>query len=1000
MSDRMTPIPFGKMMAWVLKEKSESGSIFGVRSPYVHKGGRLPFLGEYIETPFGPAAGPHTQLAQNITAAYAGGARFFELKTVQTLDGEDLPVSKPCIDARDECYNVEWSTELRVAEALEEYIKAWFAIKLISVEFGLGSADGFMFNMSVGYDLEGIRSPKIDSFIEGLKDASATKVWGECREWAMANIPRFSRIDAGYIESISHKICGSVTLSTLHGCPPQEIERIASYLIREKRLNTFVKCNPTLLGYEFTRKTMDDLGFGYLDFDDHHFRDDLRFADAVPMLKRLQEIAAKEGLAFGVKLTNTLPVNNPKDLLAGDEMYMSGRALFPLTAEAALRLSREFDGRLPISWSGGADHTNIRGLYSAGIRPVTMATTLLKPGGYQRLKQIAADLADCGVPGSQGVDVRALAKIAEESLTDPRYRKPAKPSAVRKIGKKVPLLDCFIAPCSEGCPINQDIPEYISLVGKGRHAEALSLILDKNPLPFITGTICSQRCATRCTRNFYEEPVRIRALKLEAAEKGIADVISGLSAPAPKTDASVAIIGGGPAGLAAAYFLCRSGIKATVFERSGSLGGVVRSIIPDFRIASGAIDLDVEIVRAMGAEFVPGSAQTSVDELKKMGYKYVIFANGAWKHGSLPLEKGEGMDVFDFLSRFKSAPEKLSIGVNVAVIGGGNTAMDAARAAKRVKGVRNVCLVYRRTKQFMPADAEELELAVHEGVEFKELLAPLSHENGMLRCAKVVLGEPDESGRRSPVATDETVLIPADTVITAVGESVDTEIFKKNGITLEKQGRAATDSTTLETNIKGVYIAGDARRGPATVVEAIADARRAADSIAESEGIAVNLPAIRVEPDIGAALERKGVIRPAECDGREAERCLECSTVCENCVDVCPNRANVSVRVPGMSAAQIIHVDMMCNECGNCMTFCPWDSLPYKDKFTYFTSEKDFEESKNSGFFPLADGSYKIRLGGGVFTSALDDAGEGLTEEIAVLIRAAAGQIPIDGRHV
>ncbi len=233
MSDRMRPVSFGKLMEWILSENKRTGSIFGVSSIYRHKGETFTFLGEKLETPFGPAAGPHTQLAQNIISAYAAGARFFELKTVQILDGEDLPVSKPCIDARDECYNVEWSTELTVPEAFDEYVKAWFALKPISEEFNLGAPDGFVFNMSVGYDLKGIKSEKIDRFIKGLKDASGAPIWDECSKWALSNITDFSNIDRKYIDRISPNICSSITLSTLHGCPPEEIERIASCLIKE-----------------------------------------------------------------------------------------------------------------------------------------------------------------------------------------------------------------------------------------------------------------------------------------------------------------------------------------------------------------------------------------------------------------------------------------------------------------------------------------------------------------------------------------------------------------------------------------------------------------------------------------------------------------------------------------------------------------------------------------------------------------------------------------------
>lgn len=262
MSDIMRPIPFAGLMNWVLEEYRTQGTIFGVGDLYRHKSGKtLPIFTERVETPFGPAAGPHTQLAQNLIAAYVGGSRFFEVKTVQIIDGEDLPVSKPCIRAEDECYNVEWSTELRVPQAYEEYVKAWFAIKLLSKSMGFGSPDGFVFNMSVGYDLAGIQSEKVDRYIEGMKDASGSAVWAECRAWARENLSRLPGIDEAYIDGINPHICTSITLSTLHGCPPDEIERIATYLITVKKLNTYIKCNPTLLGYEFARSMLDGMGY-------------------------------------------------------------------------------------------------------------------------------------------------------------------------------------------------------------------------------------------------------------------------------------------------------------------------------------------------------------------------------------------------------------------------------------------------------------------------------------------------------------------------------------------------------------------------------------------------------------------------------------------------------------------------------------------------------------------------------------------------------------------
>jgi putative selenate reductase len=356
----MRPIPFPELMEQLLTEYRREQTVFGVRRLYRHMGGkRLAIFGEAPETPFGPAAGPHTQLAQNIIAAYTGGARFFELKTVQKLDGEDLPVSKPCILAAAEGYNVEWSTELTVPQAFDEYVKAWFALKLISEPFGFGARDGFVFNMSVGYDLAGIRLPKLDAFIEGLKDARETPVWAQCAAWAKENLARFDGLTAPDVDAFSPCVCRSITLSTLHGCPPDEIERIATYLIEEKGLHTFVKCNPTLLGYEFARATLDALGYEGVAFDDHHFKNDLQFADAVPMFTRLLARAQAKGLQFGLKLSNTFPVQITGGELPGGEMYMSGKALWPLTVHLAEKVERAFGGQMRVSYSGGADEMNI-----------------------------------------------------------------------------------------------------------------------------------------------------------------------------------------------------------------------------------------------------------------------------------------------------------------------------------------------------------------------------------------------------------------------------------------------------------------------------------------------------------------------------------------------------------------------------------------------------------------------------------------------------------------
>ena len=971
MSELMTPIPFRELMTWITTEYRRDGAVFGVHKPYKAGMKKLPIFGETIETPFGPAAGPNTQLAQNIIAGYFAGARFFELKTVQKMDGADLAacINRPCILAEDECYNCEWSTELYVQQAFEEYVKAWCALKIMSKVYGLGDPNGFVFNMSVGYDLAGIQGEKIDTFLNGMVDASKTPIFQEC----IAVLKEFFPGESDYIDTITPHVSGSVTVSTLHGCPPDEIERIASYLLEKKHLHTFVKCNPTILGYETARSILDSMGYDYIAFDDHHFKEDLQYADAVPMFHRLQALADKEGLEFGLKLSNTFPVDVKAGELPSEEMYMAGKSLFPLTTTMAAMMAKEFGGKLRLSYAGGADAFNIDKLFACGIWPITMATTELKPGGYQRFTQIGDKLDALDFKPFTGVDVVGIEALSLAARSDKYHVKAIKPLPRRKLYDKVPLLDCFTAPCKGGCPIHQDIPEYIELCRKGAYASALRLITEKNPLPFITGTICAHNCMTKCMRNYYDEPVNIRATKLVAAEKGYDAYMSKITPPAPVTDGrKVAVIGGGPTGMSAAYFVGRAGIPVTLFEKADRLGGIVRQVIPAFRISDEAIDKDVALMEKMGVEVKLNTEAPSVAELKAQGYTHIFFAVGAWKAGRLDIP-GNVVPVIGWLRDMKAGKD-VSLG-HVAVVGGGNTAMDAARAALRA-GAKSSTLVYRRTKKYMPADAEELEMAIADGVEFLELVAPVEQKDGKLICEKMKLGDPDEKGRRKPVPTGEMVEIPCDTVVSAVGEKVESEVFTRNGITVDEKGIPA-----FKTNLEGVYAGGDAMRGPATVVEGIADAQYFANAvIGEAHKFAIPAKAVATREE---AVAKKGVLcESAKCEGN---RCLTCNVVCQVCADVCPNRANVVIELPD-GRQQILHVDRMCNECGNCAVFCPYDSAPYREKFTLFLTREGFDESvNNQGFLPLGGKKVLVRLDSKVFEADLD-AKNDLPADIEVFI--------------
>jgi putative selenate reductase len=589
--------------------------------------------------------------------------------------------------------------------------------------------------------------------------------------------------------------------------------------------------------------------------------------------------------------------------------------------------------------------------------------------------------------GSATVNLEKLKTLAEEANTDCHYFKEERTLAGRKLSKELPLMDCFVAPCKEGCPIGQDIPEYMRLLEQGKYLEALELIVKKNPLPFITGTLCNHRCMTKCTRIYYDQAVEIRAAKLFAAQKAYQELLGGLTKPPLKSDIKVAIIGAGPAGLAAAYFLGKNGIAATVFDRRDKIGGIIEHIAPDFRIARSAINRDLELVRKMGAEFRLGvDGGFSVAKLKQEGFKYIFIAIGAWKPGLLRLDSDrEVLNVLEFLEDFNKRRSTLQLGKKVAVIGAGNSAMDAARAAKRVAGVEDVYVVYRRTRQYMPAAGEELDLALVEGVEFKELLSPVSFSNGILKCQRMELGAPDPTGRRVPQAVDgEFVEIKVDTVIAAVGEKVDNELLTGNGIALDPTGRVKVDPANNETSVNNVFIGGDALRGPATIAEAIADGVRFTNTLLAREGIRESQSTLKLSSNKEAQLAeiscKKGVLQVCSKYSPENNHCLECNTLCNLCVEVCPNRANISIKVVNdcfKSNNQVLHMDGMCNECGNCAEFCPYQGAPYRDKLTLFWSEAEFADSRNAGFV-LTDAvrrQFKVRLGSKTVNASFEESG-------------------------
>ncbi|RJT42229.1 putative selenate reductase subunit YgfK [Rahnella woolbedingensis] len=1003
MGDIMRPIPFGELLSRIFEEYKENKSIFGIPEKQFYRQEKhhlIKVFNETCETPVGPAAGPHTQLAQNIVAAWLTGGRFIELKTVQILDR--LELEKPCIDAQDECFNTEWSTEFTLKKAHDEYLKAWFILFLLEEIFNPRHKDqdkSFIFNMSVGYDLKGIQQPPMQEFIHNMMDSAHhpkfsayrnilhTFIQGYSFEPALGLEPLTPRFYT-LTERIPANMVSGLTLSTMHGCPPNEIEAICQYMLEEKGLHTFVKLNPTLLGYERVREILDGCGFSYIKIDPASFEHDLKLEQARAMLQRLLQVAEKKNLSFGVKLTNTLGTLNGKGRLPGGEMYMSGRALFPLSINVAWILSRAFDGKLPISYSGGASQANIRQIFDTGIRPITMATDLLKPGGYMRQTQCIQMLDQSECWEMQGIDLPKLEALARESLTMAYTQKDWKSSEEIDAGGPLPLTDCYVAPCISACAIRQDIPGYIHLMGEQRYEEALDLIYRRNALPSITGHICDHQCQNNCTRLDYDSALNIREMKKIALEKGWEAYSKRWHKPAGSGEKHpVAVIGAGPAGLSAGYFLARAGHAVTLFEREADAGGVVSNIIPRFRIPREAIQHDIDFIAAHGVKFEYGCRKDlTIDLLHQQGFKYVCIGIGADKNNGLSLA-GDNRNIlksFDFLRRFNQG-ETLEMGQEVVVIGAGNTAMDCARAAKRIPGVSQVTIVYRRSMKEMPAWHEEYLEAVEDNVQFRWLMDPERFDaDGSLKAQVMELGEPDSKGRRRPVPTGHTVTLHADSVITAIGEQPDLGALQALGIPMGADGWPLVSKITAETGRQNVFLIGDVQSGPSSIVAAISDARRATDCILHREQKALT-------PDTNGPLQisindvyaRKGLIQlnPVAMEQQdafvmqEAARCLECNYVCSKCVDVCPNRANISIAVPGLhDPYQTLHLDAYCNECGNCAQFCPWQGKPYKDKITVFSLKADFDNSTNPGFY-LEGQKIHARLGTQVYPLILDPQG-------------------------
>lgn len=467
----LVPAPFPRLISRAFDELARQQAIYDLPSSKFFLGSQghdlsVTFHGHRASSPLGPAAGPHSQLAQNIVLAWLGGSRIIELKTVQILDQLEIP--RPCIDMRNIGYNVEWSQELRLQQSLEEYVKASMLIEMLASELELDAGfQDVIYDLSVGYDLEGIRSEPVQAFIEGMMDASALV------EQFRAEIPSaYSHLRDLPFET---RLSETLTLSTFHGCPPDEIEKIIDYLLHHNRLNCVIKLNPTLLGEaEVDRLLRGSMGYGHIHVPTEAFDKDTTWDQAVGFVDRLRETAKGLGLGLGVKFSNTLIVDHDGEFIPASEKvkYLSGPPLHVLAMNLVGRFRSRFGNEVPISFSAGIDKTNFADAVALGLTPITVCTDLLKPGGYARqltyLQALCAAMdragasdidgfirAVSGIPGAtrDAAVLRNTETYVEGLELDPHFTLAGNSKIPKKIGTTLELFDCVTCDkCVPVCP--------------------------------------------------------------------------------------------------------------------------------------------------------------------------------------------------------------------------------------------------------------------------------------------------------------------------------------------------------------------------------------------------------------------------------------------------------------------------------------------------------------------------------------------------------------------
>ena len=556
------------------------------------------------------------------------------------------------------------------------------------------------------------------------------------------------------------------------------------------------------------------------------------------------------------------------------------------------------------------------------------------------------------------------------------------------------------AACMDACPVGTNVPGYLKHISEGRFADAYRLIRATNPFPSVCGRVCYAPCERVCNRGEFDEPLAVRDLKRFAVD-GF-DIARLEVAKVQRTGRKVAVIGAGPAGLACAHDLAFEGHDVTVYEALPEPGGMLRFAIPEYRLPKEELKKEIDYIRKLGVDIRCGAevGSAAAAEEVRSSHDAVFVATGAPK--GLPLgvdgeDLGGIVDGIRFLRGVNSG-EHTAPGREVAVIGGGNTAVDCARTAKRL-GSDSVRLVYRRTREEMPAAAEEVEALLHEGIEIDFLAAPARFEGqggrvAKMECVRMELGEPDESGRRRPVAkAGSEFTVPVDCVITALGQAVETSFLGSLGVALGKGGVITIDPATGATNLEGVFAGGDVVTGPAYVIDAIAAGKKAARSIsAYLRGEVPAGEARRGEP------QKLSVEMHSALTGRIAHErriAMPEEPVGERVGDFREVGLGYSPEAAMAEAGRCLAGKVEgCIECGECERRCEVKAIDYRMKDEIV--EMDFDSIVLAPGFDLYDPTEKRELGYGTLEGVIT----GIEfERICSVTGPTGGDILLNGRQ-